>query len=314
MTTIVKRFAAKYKIWLLCLLTALVMAVIRPAFATVSNIEGILSSMMAYGVAALGLTVSLIGGEINIAIGSIVAFSGVVFARFIPDIGLFPALLLSLALCLVLGMLDGYFVAYKRLPAFLVAVVFLISVRGLALWVSSSQPILITDETFKAISSFRVGPIPGCFFLFLLLVVLVEIFLKYTQMGRNLYATGGNAEAAKAAGLNVQFYKFFGLMFSSLMAGLGGIFLTTRLSSAVPSVGEDAVMTVMPIIVMGGTSLNGGKGSAVWTLSGALLMCLIFNVMSMFNIYVNVQSIIKGVIVLGIVVIDKFFANRNKKV
>lgn len=129
-----------------------------------------------------------------------------------------------------------------------------------------------------------------------------------------MYATGGNAEAADAAGLNVRFYKFSGLTFSALMAGMGGILLTTRLSSAVPSVGEDAVMTVMPIIVIGGTSLNGGKGSAVWTLSGAFLMYLIFNVMSMFNIYVNVQSIIKGVIVLGIVVVDKYFANKNKKV
>lgn len=312
--TAIKRYIGELKIWLICLFTVAVMAMIRPAFISQNNIEGILSSMMAYGVAALGLTVSLIAGEINIAIGSIVAFSGVVFARLVPSTGIFVALILALLLCLALGVLDGFFVAYKKLPAFLVAVVFLISVRGLALWVSDSRPILITDPTFESISAARVGPIPACFFLFILFVIAVEIFLKYTQMGRNMYATGGNAEAADAAGLNVRFYKFSGLTFSALMAGMGGILLTTRLSSAVPSVGEDAVMTVMPIIVIGGTSLNGGKGSAVWTLSGAFLMYLIFNVMSMFNIYVNVQSIIKGVIVLGIVVVDKYFANKNKKV
>lgn len=309
-----KNWMKRYKIWIICLLVFLLMPFVKPAFISANNIESIFSSMMAYGVTALGLTASLIAGEINISIGSVLAFSGVVFARYIPLIGMVPALLTALLLSLLLGLANGYLVAYQKLPAFLTAVVFQISVRGLALLVSNSTPIQIKNDALLAIANCRVGPIPICFVVFLLLVLAMEVFLKYTQVGRNMFATGGNAEAAEAAGLQIVRYKCLGLMLSDFMAGLGGIFLTTRFCSATPSVGEDAVMTVMPIIVIGGTSLSGGKGSAVGTLSGALLMYLIFNVMSLFNVYVNVQSIIKGMIVLAIVVADKYIANKNKKV
>ena len=116
---------------------------------------------------------------------------------------------------------------------------------------------------------------------------------------------------AEASGMNVRRYKMLALTFSFMMAGVGGIFLTTRLSSAIPSVGEDAIITTLPIVVIGGTSINGGRGGTLQTLSGALLMYLLFNIMSMFNIYVNVQSLVKGLILLVIVVGDKYIVNKT---
>lgn len=304
----------KNKIWFISIAAIVVMSLCNPNFLSANNIQGLCESMMSYGVVAMGLTVCLIAGENNIAIGSILAFSGMIFGSTISVIGLVPAMLLALILCAAFGLLDGYFVAYHKMPAFLMAVVFMISMRGLALMVSKSQNIIITDTTFKAVSSLSIGPIPILFLVMILLAVSIELVLRYTQTGRNLFAVGGSADVAEACGLNVRRYKMLALMFSFIMAGLGGIFLTTRLSSAIPSVGEDAIITTLPIVVIGGTSINGGKGGTLQTLSGILLMYLLFNIMSMFNIYVNIQSLVKGLILLIIVVGDKYIINKNRRV
>lgn len=310
----VMKILSKYKIWILCALTFIVVPLFKPVFINKNNIESLLKSMTTYGVTALGLTISLITGEINVAVGSLVAFSSIVFAKYTESIGFAPAILITLAASVSLGLVNGYFVAYKKLPALLTSIAFQISVRGLALWLSHSQPIKIYNETFKRFAKCTLGPMPLMFVFLVLFVIIIEFVLRNTRVGRNLFACAGKAEVARAAGIQVEKYKMGALAFSYLMAAFGGIFITARLYSASPAVGEDAVMTIMPIIVMGGTSLSGGKGGAVCTLSGALIMYLIFNVMSIFNVPVNAQDITKGVTLLAIVCVDKYFINKNKKV
>lgn len=309
-----KNFVLKYYLWGLCALIFVVMGFIKPQFVTADNLYGLMSSMMSYGVLALGLSVALIGGENNISIGSVLAFSGVVFAALIGKIGLLLAFIVAVFLSTVLGMINGWLVAYKKMPAFLVAVAFMISVRGLALAVSKSQNIIIDNELFGKISRFQIGPVPILFVVLIILAIIIDIVLRNTTIGRDLFAVGGNAEVADYSGINVRLYKMLAIAFSSLMAGIGGVFLTTRLSSAIPSVGEDAIITVLSIVVLGGTSMQGGKGSAIGTLSGLVFMYALFNLMSMFNIYVNVQSLIKGVVLLSVVVGGKYIENRNRKI
>lgn len=313
MNTFLKKLSP-YKIWILCIATVIAVPFFKPAFSSSNNIESLLRSMTTYGVTALGLTVALITGEINVAVGSIVAFSSVIFAKYTESIGLFPAVLITVSSCLILGFMNGYLVAYKKLPALLISIAFQISVRGLALWASDSQPIKIYNESFIAFARMTLGPVPVIFLILLAFVLVIEFILRHTCVGRNLFACAGKADVAKAAGINVNLYKMGALAFSYLMAAFGGIIITARLFSASPSVGEDAVMTIMPIIVMGGTSLSGGKGGAICSLSGAIIMYLIFNVMSLFNVPVNAQDIVKGTILLTIVCVDKYFINKDKKV
>lgn len=309
-----KNFVLKYYLWGLCALIFVVMGFIKPQFLTADNLYGLMSSMMSYGVLALGLSVALIGGENNISIGSVLAFSGVMFASLVDSIGLLFAFIIAVLACGVLGIINGWLVAYKKMPAFLVAVAFMISVRGLALAVSKSQNIIIENELFSKISEIQIGPVPVLFIVLILFAITIDIVLRHTSVGRNLFAVGGNAEVADYSGINVRLYKMLAIAFSSMMAGIGGVFLTTRLSSAIPSVGEDAIITVLPIVVLGGTSMQGGKGSAIGTLSGLVFMYALFNLMSMFNIYVNVQSLIKGVVLLSVVVGGKYLENKGKKI
>mgnify|MGYP000926531590 CR=1 FL=1 len=295
----------KHRVWFFCLVTVIVMSIINPKFLSYGNIYGLCVSQIAYGMAALGLAVSLIAGEMNISIASILAFSGVVFVTFIEIIGVLPAFLLAILASGIVGLIAGYCIAYKGLPAFLVGVVFMIAMRGVALFISSSQTIVIHNQMLRKVSQVSIGPVP---------ILFVVLFLRYTRAGRNLYAIGGDAEVADASGLNTRLYKMFAVAFSSIMAGVGGIFLTTRLLGANPSVGADAILTILPIVVIGGISLNGGKGSTIGTLSGIMLMYLLLNIMSMFNIPVSIQSLVRGIILLSIIVGERYIVNRDRKI
>ncbi len=302
------------RIWFLCVITVMVMALVNPAFLSYDNIYGLCVSQIAYGMAALGLAVSLIAGEMNISIASILAFSGIVFALLIDSIGFLPAFVAAILASGLFGLLTGYFIAYKELPAFLVGVVFMISVRGVALAISDSQTMVIRDQLLRSLARASIGPVPVLFIVLVLAAILIDFFLKYTSAGRNLYAVGGDPQVASASGLNTKLYKMLAVTFSSVMAGIGGIFLTTRLLGANPSVGADAILTILPIVVIGGISLDGGKGTAVGTLSGTVLMYLLLNIMSMFNIPVSIQSLVRGLILLIIIVGERYVANRNRKI
>ena len=312
--TIVKKVLNDYRIWLVSVLAFLIVPLIKPAFLSMNNIEGILASMITYGVVALGLAMTLITGEINISIGSVMAFSSVTFAVLIAKFPMAAAVLIALAGSALFGLIDGYFVAYKKLPAFMVSVAVMVSVRGVALAVAGEKPVGIMSDLVLRLGMAAIGPIPVLFLFLLFCVAVLELFLKKTQTGRNMYAVGGAPDVAAAYGLNVEKYKCLSLTFCSFMAGVGGVLLAIRMCSGSPSVGEDAMPSVLPMIVIGGTAISGGKGGMVKTLSGILLMNLIFNIMSMFNIYVNIQNLIKGAILLIIVVADKYIENKDKKI
>ena len=312
--TIVKKVMNEYRIWLVSILAFLIVPIMKPAFLSMNNIEGILASMITYGVVALGLAMTLITGEINISIGAVMAFSSVTFAVTIEKFPMAAAILIALAGSALFGLIDGYFVAYKKLPAFMVSVAVMVSVRGVALAVAGEKPVGIMSDLVLRLSMASIGPIPVLFLFLLFCVDVLELFLKKTQTGRNMYAVGGAPDVAAAYGLNVEKYKCLSLTFCSFMAGVGGILLAIRMCSGSPSVGEDAMPSVLPMIVIGGTAISGGKGGMVKTLSGILLMNLIFNIMSMFNIYVNIQNLIKGAILLIIVVADKYIENKDKKI
>lgn len=144
--TIVKKVLNEYRIWLVSVLAFLIVPIMKPAFLSMNNIEGILASMITYGVVALGLAMTLITGEINISIGAVMAFSSVTFAVTIEKLPMAAAILIALAGSALFGLIDGYFVAYKKLPAFMVSVAVMVSVRGVALAVAGEKPVGIMSD------------------------------------------------------------------------------------------------------------------------------------------------------------------------
>ena len=309
-----RKFINQQKVWLICILLCLVMPFIKDVFASKENIWGILLAIPPYGIPALGLTFILISEELDISIGSLMAISGVVFALLIRTMPFFAAFIVTVFVCATIGAITGALVSFLRLDSFVVSLSVMMSIKGLALLLSNEKPIVIDNATLRFFGETSIGPIPLVFLIFLALVFIAEYVLLYTQFGRNIFAIGGNKEVAQSAGMNVKFYKFIIFVISSFAAGLGGLMLICRMYSGSPIIGEDAPLNVLPMVIVGGTSLAGGRGGAVKTLSGIILMSLVFNIMSLFNIYVNVQSLVKGSILLSIVIFNKYYSNKNKKI
>ncbi len=311
-----KQFFSKYKIWILCLAAMLVLSLMKAEFHSRENIKALLYTMMAYGVTALGLTVSLISGQINISLGSVMAFCACLFCLFCDSLGFAAAFILALCAGIVIGLMHGYLSAYVGLNNWLVAVAFMFAFKGLALVITNEAPVrAYQDPVLLAISNTRLfGFIPVAFFALILLTAAWQVVLRCTRFGRGFYAVGSNAEAAASAGLNVKRYRCLGLMFTGLMASLGAVLLVTRTLSANGSQNVDCTVSILPMVVIGGTSIKGGKGSAVATLSGCLFMSLITNAMYMFNMDVNLQTLVQGLILLAVVAGEKYFINRKIKI
>ncbi len=279
-----------------------------------NNIYGFLIQLPAYGMGALALTFCLLSGELNIAMGSTMAFSGVMFALVVESMGFLPALLITLFCCSILGAITGIVVAYLKIDSFVTSLSMMILIKGIALAICNSSPIIVTDATTLALSDMTVGPVPVISIIFIIIVLILEFILKFTVFGRNIYAVGSNADIAKSIGIKVKNYKFVVFIIYGLLAGIGGFFLMTRMNAGSPIIGDDAPLAIIPMAIVGGTALSGGKGGALKTLKGILFMSLLINIMSIFGIQLNFQTLVKGAILLIIIVWDKYSANKDNKV
>lgn len=311
---VMKDMIKKNKMWFVGIVLIILLAVTRPSFRTSYNINGIFLSMMPNGVVAIGLMFALLVGKINIAIGSVMSLAAVVFAMMIPKTGVFGAAAIALLCTAVIGFIHGYLIAYMRLNVWLVAMALMLSIKGVAVYLANSGSVQIQDALFSQISEAAIGPIPACFFIYVLLVIIVDFVLHRTQFGRNLFAVGGSEEVAAACGINAKRLTLVAMILSSMITGLGGILLTTRLYSANGNMGTSTVMTCLPMVILGGSTFTGGKGSAKGTVAGCLIIVLISTFMNLFNIYIHVQTMVQGFILLAILISDKYFANKRIKV
>ncbi len=313
MDTIKKLFQTS-KIPILLVVIFTVMSLTNEYFFTSANLYGLFDSIPAYGIVAVGLTYVLICGQLDISMGSVIALTASVFMMLLPVVGFLPALLIVLVLGSVLGAFTGFFVAFFRLSPFIVSMTMLNVYRGIALTITNSTPVSDMHPVLIGISRIQIGPIPITFFLFVLVALIAQFVLSKTQYGRKLFIIGGNINVADNLGLNVRGHLWSVFIVHGFLAALGGVVLMTRMFSASGNLALDAPLSIIPMVIVGGTAFSGGKGGTIKTLFGVVLLYIIYNAMSMFNIYVNIQQLIKGLILLIIIVSDKYMQNRHQKV
>jgi ribose/xylose/arabinose/galactoside ABC-type transport system permease subunit len=307
-------FANKNRIPILAVLVFLFMCIVRPRFLSPINIFGLFDYMSAYGIAAVGLTFVLLCGQLDISMGSTMALTSCVFMLLAPQYGFVLSFLVAIVLGCLLGSVTGFFVSFFRLSPFIVSMTMQIAYRGIGLTITNSKPIQIQEPVLKAISTIDFFNIPLTFFIFLVVVIAAQFVLTKTKFGRNLYVVGGNIRVADGIGINVRGHLWAVFIIQGALAALGGIMLMTRTFSASGNTAMDAPLSIIPMVIVGGTVFSGGKGSAVRTLYGVMLMSIIYNAMTMFSLYVNIQQLIRGVILLLIIVSDKYMENRQRKI
>lgn len=228
--------------------------------------------------------------------------------------GFAGALIVTILSGIAMGAVNGLFIAYLGVNSFIISLSTMITYQGIGLVIAKSGPIVIQDQVLRYLANFSVSAVPLTFFLFLLLGILCEFILKRTVFGRNLYPIGGGRAVAESVGINVKNHIFGAFLVSGGLSSIAGLVLMTRLFSASANNTLGAALTVIPMIIIGGTTFSGGRGGTIRTLFGAILMGLIINSMALFNIYVNIQQLIKGVILLSIVVSVKYNENKERKI
>lgn len=314
--TLVKKAFSNYRIPLLAVLLFVIMSLINRNFCTPYNIYTIADAISGYGIAAIGFTFILLVGQLDISFGSVMALSSCVFMMMLKaDMNFLLAFLAAIAIGCACGALTGFFVATFRLSPFIVSMTMQLAYKGIALTITNSTPVSVPHPVLQAINSVKLFDIfPLVFFLFIALALLAEFVLRKTQFGRNLYLVGGNINAADNLGLKSRNYLWSAYIAQGLFAAIGGMVMMTRQFSASGNLALNGPMNVIPMVIVGGTSMAGGKGGAIQTIWGVLLLNIVYNAMTMFSIPAALQPFVKGLILAIVIVSDKYMERRHEKV
>lgn len=295
-----------YIIVLVILLESIVFAALATQFASLENLVNVALSIAVIGILAVGMTFVILTGGIDLSIGSVVALAGVVAALVTQQTGVaalgFAA---ALGIGLASGAFNGLTVAYFRVPPFVVTLTGLTIARGLAFIGSEGRSIGNLPESFSRLGKASLLGIPLSVWLMLTTFTLGWFALQHTTFGRYVYAVGGNAEAAFLAGVKTKSVVFRVYIINGLLVGLAAIVLASRLGAGVPNSGLQYELDVIAAVVVGGTSLNGGRGGIVSTLFGAVFIGVLNNGLNLVGIDTYVQKIILGIVILLAVLADK---------
>ena len=276
-----------------------VTASMSDVFFTQRNLSNVMRQSVTNGLLSLGMLIVILTGGIDLSVGPTVALTGIIVAGLYKNGMPLPlAILISLFVGVVVGALNGFFIARFKLQPFIVTLATLGAIRGLV-YVYSDVPITPTDPAYRAVlGAGMVGPFPVSALIMLASYPLVWFFLNRTRSGRAIVAIGGNEEAVRLAGINVQWNIFLAYMLSGLFAAIAGVILAARLGISQPSVGSGFELDAIAACVIGGAILGGGGGSTFGTLAGVAALGMIDNLLNLFNVQSYYQQILKGVIIL----------------
>ncbi|WP_288407275.1 ABC transporter permease [uncultured Pseudomonas sp.] len=280
-------------------------------FMTWRNWMDILRQTSINGILAVGMTYVILTRGIDLSVGSILAFSGLCSAMVaVQGYGLLAALSAGMFAGAVMGALNGFMVANLSIPPFVATLGMLSVGRGLTFILNDGSPVTDLPEAYLALGNGKLGPIGMPIVIFAIVALFFWLVLKHTTYGRYVYAVGGNEKSARTSGIGVRKVTFSVYVISGLLAGLAGIVLSARTTSALPQAGVSYELDAIAAVVIGGTSLSGGTGSIVGTLFGALLIGVINNGLNLLGVSSYYQQVAKGLIIVFAVLIDVWRKRR----
>ena len=320
-------FLARFAPLIFLLLLMAVFAILEPRFLSSINLFNVMRQVSIVGLLAIGMTFVILTAGIDLSVGSLLAFAGLVAAavakggmqdRFtVGDEAIgygWPlAALAAIAIGLIGGSLQGIAITRLKVPPFVVTLGGMSVFRGAALLFAAGGPISGFQPDFTWWGQGKIFSVPVPVIIFLVLAAIAHIVLRYTRYGRRVYAVGGNPEAARLAGLNVNGIICSVYIIMGFFAGLGSFVLAARLNSAEAVAGTGYELTVIASVVIGGTSLFGGAGSIFGTVIGTILIGVLLNGLVLMNVSSYIQQIIIGVIIVLAVAFETFAKSRRRK-
>lgn len=272
-------------------------AILAPRFFRLQNFMIVLQQTVVLVVTGLGMTFVIIGGSIDLSVGSVVGLAALTTALFTPAWGGL-AIVAGVLTGAFAGVLTGTIFAKGKVPSFIVTVGGLVAYRGIVLFLTRGAPVEITHDRFLALYAGRLFGFPHAVIFALALVVLAAVILERTPFGREIRAIGGGERVAELSGVNVARVKMLMFLWSGLIAGFAGVLQAARVYAATPRLGDGLELQVISAVVLGGTPLTGGAGGVRGTIIGALIIGVLSNGMNMMGLSPYIQNIVQGVVLV----------------
>ena len=287
-----------------------VITIINSNFLTANNLLNLLLQVTSNALIAFGMTFVILTGGIDLSVGSILALSSALTAGLLGSgMPVTLAILISLVLGCILGMMNGLLISYGKLAPFIVTLATMTIFRGATLVYTNGNPItkgLSDTFLFQFLGQGYIVGIPFPVIIMFIVFIVLYVLLHKTAFGKSVYAIGGNEKAAYISGVKLNKVKIIIYSISGIMASISGLIITSRLSSAQPTAGASYEMDAIAAVVLGGTSLSGGKGRILGTLIGALIIGVLNNGLNIIGVSAFWQQVVKGVVILIAVLIDRF--------
>lgn len=309
--TLARGFATRYAIVSVLIVLTIATNVLYPGFFEIGNLRNILTQNAPVGIVAIGMTFVIIAGGFDLSVSAIFAACGVAFATFSGTMPLAVAFVAALSVGLAAGATNGAIVTRLHVNPFVATLGTASVFSGLAYLYSHSAPVIPENPAFSTIDDAKLLGIPVSIVIFAGVLALGGVVLSRSVFGRSVYAVGGNAEAARLAGMRVDLIRFATYMITGFCAALAGALVASRTGVGQADIGAAITLDAIAIVIIGGTSLLGGEGAMWRTLVGLLILATINNLFDSLALDTAAQSLVKGLIVIGAVALDSHTRRRE---
>jgi len=295
--------------WMLLILFAIMVTIFMiasPTFRTPNNLLNVLRQASFIAIIAMGEFFVILIAGMDMSISSIIGMVSIFFAGFVVTMGLplWLSIVLVMLMAILVGLLNGVLVVYGKMPAFIGTLVTMTIIKGIYFIYSGGLPIPGIPEEFNFLGAGYIGVIPFPVILLAVIALTLNVITNHTAIGRSFYAVGGNIEASKLSGINVNFVGILAFVLCAVLTAIGALGLTAKILSGNVMIGENLLFDVMTIVVLGGTSLSGGRGRVFGVVIAALFLQVISNMMVLMSINTYWQWVVKGLILMVVVLID----------
>jgi ribose transport system permease protein len=301
-----KAFVQNWMILFLFIILFILCSVFVNNFFTTDNVMNILRQIAFLAIVSLGEFFVILTGNMDMSIGSIIGMVSVFFAGFVAksNMSIELAMVIVFVFAIACGVINGMLTVLGRMPSFIATLVTMNVIRGINYIYSNGLPISGLPKGFNGLGMGYLGIIPIPVILMIVVGAILYIFTLHTPLGRSFFAVGGNPEASKLSGINVKFVGILAFVLSAVLCAIGAIGMTSKTMSGVATIGDNMLFDVMTVVVLGGTSLTGGRGNVVGVILAAMFLGVISNAMVLLGINSYWQWIVKGIILVSVVLID----------
>lgn len=304
----------RYRVFVIFGATMIIASTMVPGFFSLSTLSLSLDRAATMGLIAVGLTVVLLAGQLDLSGGAILAVAGITAVGLQESIGQIPGAFVGVLVGVLAGFLNAFLVVGLRINSLVATLASMLFIRSLGHLITESRPISGIDPFFGLVVSQQLfGTVTGRSLLFLVSIILLHFWLTRMVSGRNMFAVGSNAASATASGVRSNSYLVFAFVLSGTMAGIAGVIQSLSVNTGSPVFGESIILTAIAAVVIGGTRLEGGRATALGTLGGVVTLGALTTAMEFQNIPAYIQEIVAGLILLLLILLDQLVSNRNRR-